>query len=311
MSSEVDMDIAREISERHFGENLCSMEEIVGGVMNKTFRLRYRESSYILQIDGSAEVHEMENNLNCFQYLRDSRVPVPRTVTDQIREADSRYYVIVEDLEAESLNEDITAEKTRSAGRYLAHIHNSKSFDKAGWWEWKNSEPEVIGFPGGSLRGRIEDNLEDNLGYFTEEGIDWLAEVSERFLDDYLGLVPTDLKPVFVHHDYNPGNILVDGEIVGVLDFDYAHSSHGQRDLFKSANNFWIRGDVAREQIYKGYREVREPEESFEENEPLYRLETLIDILRSYIQHDQITAEEAQKYSPHLSKAESDLRAVR
>jgi hypothetical protein len=56
---------------------------------------------------------------------------------------------------------------------------------------------------------------------------------------------------------------------------------------------------------------VREPEESFEENEPLYRLETLIDILRSYIEHDQVTAEEAKKYTPHLSRAKSDLRAVR
>lgn len=311
MSPEIDTDTARTISETHFGETPCSVQEIVGGVMNRTFRLRYSEGSYVLQVDGSAEAHQMENNLNCFQYLQDSRVPVPRTVTNRIKEVDSGHYIIVEDLEAESLNEDITAEKTRSAGRYLAHIHDSKSFDKAGWWEWKNSEPEVIGFPGGSLRGRIEDNLEDNLDYFTEEGIDWLAEVSERLLDDYLNLVPTNFDPVFVHHDYNPGNILLDGEIVGVLDFDYAHSSHGQRDLVKSANNFWIKGDVTREQIYRGYQEVGETGESFKENEPLYRLETLIDILRGYIEHNQITAEEAQKYSPHLSKAESDLQAVR
>jgi aminoglycoside phosphotransferase (APT) family kinase protein len=297
-----------EVAEREFGEEPDSVEEIVGGVMNKTLRLKYGEESYILQINESTEAHEMENNLNCFQYFQDSEVPVPQIVTEEVREYDSSLYIIVEDLKAETLNEDITPEKTRDSGKYLAYIHSSQSFDKAGWWEWEDGEPEVIGFPDDSLKGRIEDNLEDNLEYFREEGIDWLVEVSERFLDDYLGLIPTNFEAVFVHHDYNPGNILVeDGEIVGILDFDYAHSSHGQRDLVKAANNFWIRGKVDRENIYEGYREVGELDESFNQNEPLYRLETLIDILKGFIEHDQITVEEAQEYESHISEIEEEL----
>jgi len=297
-----------EVAEREFGAEPDSVEEIVGGVMNKTLRLKYGEESYILQLNESTEAHEMENNLNCFQYFKDSEVPVPQTVKEEVREYDSSHYIIVEDLKAENLNKDITPEKTRDAGRYLAYIHSSQSFGKAGWWEWEGGEPEIIGFPDDSLKRRIEDNLEDNLEYFREEDIDWLAEVSERFLDDYIELVPTDFDPVFVHHDYNPGNILVeDGEIVGILDFDYAHSSHGQRDLVKAANNFWIRGKIDREHIYEGYQEVRELDESFNQNEPLYRLETLIDILKWFIEHDQIKVEEAQEYESHIGEIEEEL----
>jgi aminoglycoside phosphotransferase (APT) family kinase protein len=298
-----------EVAEREFGEQPDAVDEIVGGVMNKTLRLKYGEGSYILQVNGSTEAHEMENNLNCFQYFQDSKVPVPQTVTEEVREYDSSHYIIVEDFKTETLNEDITPEKTRDAGRYLAYIHNSQSFDKAGWWEWEDRKPKVIGFPDDSLKGRIEDNLEDNLEYFREEDIDWLVDVSERFLDEYIELIPTDFEAVFVHHDYNPGNILVeDGAIVGVLDFDYAHSSHGQRDLVKAANNFWIRGNVDREHIYEGYREVRKLDESFNQNEPLYRLETLIDILKGFIEHDQITVEEAQEYESYISEIEEKLQ---
>lgn len=311
-SSEMKLSEVNELAEREFGEEPGSVEEIVGGVMNKTLRLKYGEESYILQLNESTEAHEMENNLNCFKYFQDSKVPVPQIVTEEVREYDSSHYIIVEDLNTGSLNEDIRPEKTRDSGRYLAYIHSSQSFDKAGWWEWEDGKPKVIGFPDDSLKGRIEDNLEDNLEYFREEDIDWLAEVSERFLDNYLELVPDDFKAVFVHHDYNPGNILVeDGEIVGVLDFDYAHSSHDQRDLVKAANNFWIRGKVDREHIYEGYGEVRELDETFDRNEPLYRLETLIDILKGFIEHNRITVEEAQEYVSDIKEIEEEIQGIR
>lgn len=300
-----------EIAEREFGEQPESVKEIVGGVMNKTLRLIYPDESYILQLNEKTESHEMENNLNCFQYFQDSKVPVPDTVTDEVKKYDSGLYIIVEDLKTESLNEDITPENTKNSGRYLAYIHESQSFGKAGWWEWEDGEPQVIGFPDDSLKGRIEDNLEGNLEYFREEGIDWLAQVSERFLENYIELVPTGFEPVFVHHDYNPGNILVEGrEIKGILDFDYAHSSHGQRDLVKAANNFWIRGDVDRKHIYEGYSEVRELDDSFDQNEPLYRLETLIDILKGYIEHNQITVEEAHEYKSNIKEIEEELKST-
>ena len=300
-----------EIAERELEEQPESVEEIVGGLMNKTLRLKYGEESYILQVNDKTEAHEMENNLNCFKFFKDSRLPVPVTVTDEVKEYDSSHYIIVEDLKADSLNEDISPENSRASARYLAYIHDYKSFEKAGWWDWEDGKPEIIGFPDGSLKGRIRDNLEDNLEFFREEDIDWLVEVAERFLNDYMDLVPTEFEPVFVHHDYNPGNILVENsEVVGILDFDYAHASHGQRDLVKAANNFWLRGGVERQDIYDGYREVQELDESFEENEPVYRLETLIDVLKAMLELDNMTVEEAQEYRDNIEKTEEKIEAI-
>ncbi|MFB6159501.1 MAG: hypothetical protein ABEJ95_07670 [Candidatus Nanohalobium sp.] len=51
----------------------------------------------------------------------------------------------------------------------------------------------------------------------------------------------------------------------------------------------------------------RELDQSFNQNEPLYRLETLIDILKGFIEHDQITVEEAQEYESHISEIEEEL----
>lgn len=297
-----------DIAEKELGETPDSIDEIIGGVMNNTLRLKYGEESFILQINKSTERHEMENCLNCFQFFKDSKVPVPEIITEEVKEYESGLYVIVEDLKATTVNEDITESATKISGKYLAYIHDSKSFEKAGWWDWENGEPTVIGFPGDSLKSRIRNNLEDNLEFFREENIDWLAEVTERFLDSYIENVPTGFEPVFVHHDYNPGNILVEnGEIKGILDFDYAHASHAQRDLVKAANNFWIRGDVDRKNIYEGYREVRKLDEFFKQNEPLYRLETLIDILKAMIEFDQMSIKEVKRYQPDINEVEEEL----
>ncbi len=153
--------------------------------------------------------------------------------------------------------------------------------------------------------------MKDNLEFFKKEDIDWLADVTENFLENYIDLIPTNFEPVFVHHDYNPGNILAEnGKIKGIVDFDYAHASHGQRDLVKAANNFWIREDVDREHLYEGYREVRELDRSFKENEPVYRLETLIDILKGMMEHNVMTLKEAQKYEKNIGNMVQELEAI-
>lgn len=302
-------DLVKNICRKEFDEEPDSVETIVGGLMNTTCRVRYGEESYIVQVNSNTEPHEMENCLKCFQFLQNSKVPVPETITEEVGEYDSNLYTIVEDLKADSINENLNKENTVTSGKYLAYIHNSKSFEKAGWWEWKDGEPTVIGFPGDSLKSRIEENLENNLEFFQDEDIDWLADSTQRFLDSYLDLVPTSFEPVFVHHDYNPGNILAkEGEIEGIVDFDYAHSSHAQRDLVKAANNFWIRSRVDQKHLYNGYKQVRTLEKDFEQNETVYRLETFIDILKAMIELDNMSKEEAEEYQGTVKEMEERIR---
>jgi fructosamine-3-kinase len=307
----MDESLIKSICKKEFGEEPDSIETIAGGLMNTTCRVRYPEESYIVQVNSNTEPHEMENCLKCFQFLQNSKVPVPETITEEVGEYDSGLYTIVEDLKADSINENLNKENSVTSGKYLAYIHDSKSFEKAGWWEWKDGEPTVIGFPGDSLKSRIKKNLEDKLEFFQDEDIDWLIDVTQRFLDSYLDFVPTDFEPVFVHHDYNPGNILAtDGEIKGIVDFDYAHASHGQRDLVKAANNFWIRGRVDRKHVYNGYKQVRNLGDDFEQNEPVYRLETFIDILKAMIELDNMSKEEAKKYQETVEEMEKQVKKL-
>lgn len=297
-----------EIAEREFGEKPDSIEAIEGGLMNKTCRVIYGEESYIIQINSNTKPRELENCLKCFQFLQNSKVPVPETITKEVRDYNSKMYIVVEDLKTDSINETLNKENTVISGKYLAHIHDSRSFEKAGWWEWKDGEPTVIGFPRDSLKSRIKENLEDKLEFFQNEDIEWLAKVTQRFLDYYLDLIPADFEPVFVHHDYNPGNILTtDGEIEGIVDFDYAHASHGQRDLVKAANNFWIRGRIDRKHLYNGYKQIRSLGDDFEQNEPVYRLETFIDILKAMIELNNTSEEEAKEYQETVKEMEQKV----
>jgi fructosamine-3-kinase len=307
----MDEESVKSICKKEFGEEPHSVETIVGGLMNTTCRVIYAKESYIVQVNSNTEPHEMENCLKCFQFLQNSKVPVPETITEEVGEYDSNRYTIVEDLKADTINENLNKENTITSGKYLAHLHNSKSFEKAGWWEWKDGEPTVIGFPGESLKSRIKENLENKLEFFKDEDIDWLTDATQRFLDSYLDLIPTDFEPVFVHHDYNPGNILAkEGEIKGIVDFDYAHASHGQRDLVKAANNFWIRSRVDRKHLYNGYQQIRNLGDDFKQNEPVYRLETFIDILKAMIELDNMSKEEARKYQETVKEMEDRVKSL-
>ena len=291
----------KSIFETELGEDIEGFEQIVGGLNSKTYRVRTRNNSYVLQLTSNSEPHELENCVRSFEFLEDTRVPVPGTVTDGVQESDSSHYTIVDELPGEAISEVSDSSVTRKAGEYLAAIHNSKSFENVGWIEWRRGEPEVLGFEEGSLKGRIKQLMKDRLEFCRENDIDWLAEITERFLDNHVHKVPESFEPVFVHHDFNPGNTLTkDGKITGVLDFDYAHSSHAQRDLAKAANKFWLRGGE-REELYKGYEKIRELDD-FGENKNIYLLESLIDEIVSMIEYEHVTPEDCEKYEEELMK---------
>lgn len=274
--------------------------------MSHTFRISVKSEDFILQIGETSEPHELENCVNSFKFLEDSEIPVPRVISG-LKQKDSFYYTIVEFVEGDTLGENFTEEESEKAGKMLAKTHNVHEFDEAGWIEWKDGKPKVIGFPGDSLRTRIKQLMKERAQFFGERNLDELAGFARRFADQHVEKVPEEFNPVFVHHDFNPGNILAESsEIKAVLDFDYAHASHPQRDLAKASNKFWLRnGD--RENLYRGYREIREIEESFDENEPLFQLESLLDELAAMLDHKAITEDDALKYTEELERLENKL----
>jgi aminoglycoside phosphotransferase (APT) family kinase protein len=284
-------------------ENVKEVEEIHGGLMSHTFSVSAAGKDYILQMTSESEPHELENCIRSFEFLSGT-VPVPEPVTGEVREHGGVHYTIVEKVKGETL--ETGQEIDEAAGEILAKIHESRSFDRPGWIAWKNSEPFVQGFPDDSLRGRIREVAEGWKEFFKEQEIEWLTDACDTVLEN-LHVVPDDFTPVLVHHDFNPGNIMVhEGDITAVLDFDYAHASHDVRDLAKAANKFHIRGGN-REDLYRGYRNVRAPDK-FDETIDFYLLETLLDEIGGMMDLDHIDREEAEEYRDEIRRLSKNLR---
>ena len=82
---------------------------------------------------------------------------------------------------------------------------------------------------------------------------------------------------------------------------------NSHREIFaKTSIKFWLRNGN-REDLYKGYRQVREIGESFSENEALFQLESLLDEIAAMLDHEAITEEEASSYMEEIRKLESEL----
>lgn len=300
-------DQVTEICREELKRKPSEIEKIEGGLNSHTFRVSVDESDFVIQIGETAEPHELENCVKSFEFLKESNVPVPEVISG-LNEHNSLYFTIVEFIEGETLGEDFSNLESENAGKILAEIHNFQDFDEAGWIEWRDGKPIVTGFEEDSLKNRVKQLMEERAELFEERGLNELAEVATRFSNKYFKEIPENFKPVVVHHDFNPGNLLAENEkITAVLDFDYAHSSNPQRDLAKASNKFWLRnGD--REDLYKGYRQVREICESFSENEALFQLESLLDEIAAMLEHEHITNEEALNYMDEVQRLESKIR---
>lgn len=132
-----------------------------------------------------------------------------------------------------------------------------------------------------------------------------LGESVEKFVEDNTDKLPEQFQPVLTHTDYSPDNVLwKDGEITGVIDWDYARSSYAVRDLVNSANAFWMNDPGAdwdiRETFYQGYQEIREPEESFEQEEKFYRVETLASLTAGLLRMDALDQREQEFYREEM-----------
>ena len=300
-------DNIKEICRNELGGIPSEITKIEGGLNSHTFRVSVDESDFVIQIGETAEPHELENCVKSFEFLKDSNVPVPEVISG-LKEHDSLYFTVVEFIEGETLGEDFSSLESENAGKILAEIHNFQDFDEVGWIEWRDGKPIVTGFEEDSLKNRVKQLMEERAELFEERGLNELAEAATRFSNKYFNEIPENFKPVFVHHDFNPGNLLSENEeITAVLDFDYAHSSHPQRDLAKASNKFWLRNGN-REDLYKGYQQVREIGESFSENEALFQLESLLDEIAAMLDHEHITEEEASSYIDEIRRLEPKIR---
>lgn len=299
----------------------CDLQEIItisDGLIHQTYEIKTEKGEYIFQIADADEDREkaLERKVSVFSKAKESGLPVPELVTERVRamekNGERRKFYIVEKIPGKSLREKNSPELARKAGRKLADLHNIQEFEDAGWLMPEENGFSVQQFEEGTLKNRTLSKIKEDVLILKENGFEEEGNKIQEIFEKYGENLPEEFRPVLCHNDYSPDNILTqNGKITGIIDFDYAYSGHNQRDLVKAANSFWLEGLDVREEFYEGYRKSEKLEESFEENEPLYRLETLTRIIASIFElKDDINSREKEDYRRKLNETiqESNLK---
>ncbi|MBC5793011.1 MAG: phosphotransferase [Nanohaloarchaea archaeon] len=110
-----------------------------------------------------------------------------------------------------------------------------------------------------------------------------VSEITEA-VGNNLNLIEDVETPVLVHREVDTKNILVeDGELAAILDWEACVAGHGEFDLVTtegrmiahsfSTDSVW---EKYRRELYKGYENVRELEDGWEERRWLYLLYPMV-----------------------------------
>lgn len=299
------------IAKREFGEPPAEVTQVEEGLLHETYQLDCGEDEYVLQFASDADddrEDSLRRGLNCYVVLRDSGVPVPAVVTEEVKEFDGRRYTLVEKQSGETGERDVSPRRVRNAGRHLAKIHDVKQFDGSGRIRFEANGPSVHEFQAEGLSDRIQHGIARSSNVLRDGGLETVGKAVERVFDRADEFLPEDFQPVLCHDDYSPDNVLFrDDEVVGILDFDRAYAGHDHRDVVKAANCFWMHDPCSdwdvRAEFYDGYREVNELDRSFDGHEPLYRVATLAGIVAGLLDMDELSDYEREFYAARILDA--------
>lgn len=297
------------IAKREFGAKPASISTVPEGLLHETFELKFKDGTCILQVSPAGERgSELRRGLHLYQFLDEAGIPVPGVVTEQVRDYDGDAYSIVEKLSGASAKDDIAPERVTAAGRHLARIHDSLEFATTGWIGFEDGRVTVRPFEEDSQKKRIIERARHYSTLLQQNGLEPAGEEVANLVDLLREDLPQADLIVLCHNDYSPDNVLYrDREITGILDFDRAIAGHGQRDLVKASNAFWMHDPCVdwdvRQTFYDGYRELRPLDESFQQNEPLYRVETLTETVGGMLELDELSEYEAEFYTERILEA--------
>ncbi|MFB6100547.1 MAG: phosphotransferase family protein [Candidatus Nanohalobium sp.] len=288
------------VAERKLGESPQRIDRVSEGLIHQTFLLVLEDRELVMQVSDADEERERSMRRKCQVMSRNTSLPIPDLVAGPdifAKDGSKRMFFIMEKMPGKQLNEEYSEELGVETGRMLALFHDIRSFERAAWLSPGKNGFELYNFEEGSLKDWILSELEENLEILRENGFGEICGEIRAFYDDNGDNLPEDFSAVLCHGDFSPDNLLIeDGGISGILDFDYVYAGHRQRDLVKTANSFLVEGFDSREEIYQGYRKEKELDESFESNEPLYRMETLVAIVASLFKLGEDMDEEQKKH---------------
>lgn len=279
------------------------------GLTHQTFVFSSGGKDLVVQVcdDDRDKERALRRKAKVYELAEEFDVKIPKLVkapNSFSHSGEERIYFVVEEAEGKTLDRGFDESLITEIGKALASIHEMDEFDRAGWLIPVEEGFEILDFEEDSHDKWIISEFQEDIEILHENGFEDVADALNSFLEEYRDQLGFEFEPVLCHNDYSPDNILSkDGEITGVIDFDYVFSSDPRRDLVKAANSFAVEGMDHREDIYEIYLEARELE-NFREVEPFYRVETLTRIIASFFHLDvNLTEEERKVYSDMLKEA--------
>lgn len=305
-----------------FDKSPETVDKVDEGLIHETFKIGVEGEMYILQFSGKDdEKHSALGQCLKMYEMLERQIPVPEPVTREVQKVDGEKFTVVEKIEGETGEQNISPARTREAGKTLAKIHNFSDFVSEGWIKFSEEKDpeklleniEIIDFREKSLKRKKLSELEEKIETFNEKGLEDIAQKMTEFIENHGEKFPEEYEPVLIHDDYTPDNIIYDGEkLNGVIDLDYAFSGLDVRNIVKSANSFWMHDPGAdrdiRENFYEGYRQERALPENFEALESFFRIETLVHLIGGLIEMDELGDEEIDFYRDEILSEISSSR---
>jgi fructosamine-3-kinase len=275
-----------------------------GGFAHDTFFIDFEEGSFVLKINGLADLVEKQNQdwnarFETEPYVLDlihqkSEIPVPECVArDTSKSTIPEYYHILRKMKgyapAESssnpafrnLKEDTKKRIIHQIGDNIAKLHQIQ-FKDFGELRVENQGLKV------EKTKSWSDLFQEMIYFWINQveggGFDELVPEIRRAVENNLDLIEDVSKPVLVHREIDNKNILLkEKELAAILDWEACVAGHGEFDLVTtegrmikhnfSTDRIW---EKYREILFSSYQETQTLEEGWQERRKMYLLYPII-----------------------------------
>ncbi|NEU56759.1 phosphotransferase [Halorussus sp. MSC15.2] len=182
---------------------------------------------------------------------------------------------------------DLRERRLRNAGAMLARLHTEADFASHGYLCAQDGQLDL------DAKGTWSEMLETLVSRWCDDlagtQFEEAGQSVRKFVRTHQDALNNADGPDLIHGDYQPANVLFDGErVVGVLDWEFSLVGSGEFDLCRAEREFfdWYdapeEDDELRDALQEGYESVRPLPSGFTARREVYRGILKLDPMRFF-----------------------------
>lgn len=247
----------------HFGLHVTKVESVEESY-SSIVRIMTLESGERLVLKIPFIQRKLFRELAALQYLQ-ADLPVPDVVDYWIRDDGAPGALLLSWLPGKVITGQVTPELAFGMGLLLGFLHAHQLEDYGEVFEDLNESPSGWWAM-----------LDQHFQVWQTLCVDIIPpDLFQKALEGYARLyaaLPDPDGPSWVHFDYRPGNVLVQGEVItGLIDFESARAGSGDLDFVKIKEQVWDLWPDTKKPFLRGYASIR-PLPDIESTLPFYEL---------------------------------------